>query len=91
MGILQCIVVIIHQSHSLLHSVEDLHGNTTLHPGLDGLGAALSFHCDPFQFQSVRIYIWIHDENKMLVRKKELFVAIASPRTFTVVPDNLIT
>lgn len=52
-----------HQSDSLLQSVEDLHGNAALHPGLDGLGAALSFHHDPFQFQSVCGHIWIHEKS----------------------------
>lgn len=66
-------MAIIHQSHSLLQSVEDLHGNPTLHPGLDGLRAALSFHCDPFQFQSIRIYIWIQHKNSVLVVKKRVF------------------
>lgn len=91
-----------HQSDSLLQSIEDLHWNAALHPGLDGLGAALSFHRDPFQFQSVCSHIWIHEKNKVLVMgqsfffcgdlwKKELFIEMPSPRFLTVSSDKVIT
>lgn len=46
-----------HESDSLLHSAEDLHGHSTLHPGLDGFGTALPFDDNPFQLQPECIHI----------------------------------
>lgn len=47
------------QSYSLLHSTEDLHRNSTLHPSLDGFGTALPFNGDPFQFQPECIHVCV--------------------------------